>query len=388
MSKLIKIDNDYAGWIKDLSQRFRQSQIKAAMKVNSELIQFYWELGRDIVEMKAEERWHENFWKNLSDDLQMALPEIKGFSITNLQYTRRFYLLYSLSTNQHPQVGGVGQNNAIGYEHPQLGGASKPACYTKNSQNLPQVEDEITPQIAAQIFCIPWGHHKLIIDKLMGQPQKALFYVNKVYENNWSRAVLLNFLDTDLYERQGKAVTNFKATLPDVQGDLAQQLLKDPYCFDFVQLTERYNEKELKDALVHNVEKFLLEMGNGFAYMGREYRIEVGDSELFADMLFYNTHLHCYVVVEVKTEKFDNAFLGQLSGYVSCANHVLRREGDSPTVGLLICKSKNDVMAQYALEGYAQPLGISEYELSKLYPADFKSTLPSIEEIEQELKDK
>ena len=412
MSKLIKIDDNYAGWIKDLSLRFRQSQIKAAVKVNSELIQFYWELGRDIVEMKAEERWKNSFWENLSDDLQTSLPDIKGFSVTNLQYTRRFYLLYSSINSLHPQVGGVRKNDTQNI-HPQLEGVSKSDSFTANTniglpveKNLPQVGaemeivpkvernigiypqvgDEFTPQAVAQLFSIPWGHHKLIIDKLMRQPQKALFYVNKVYENNWSRAVLLNFLDTDLYERQGKAVTNFKSTLPDVQGDLAQQLLKDPYCFDFIQLTDRYNEKELKDALVHNVEKFLLEMGNGFAYMGREYRIEVGGTELFADMLFYNTHLHCYVVVEVKTEKFDNAFLGQLSGYVSCANHVLRREGDSPTVGLLICKSKNDVMAQYALEGYAQPLGISEYELSKLYPADFKSTLPSIEDIERELR--
>ena len=198
--------------------------------------------------------------------------------------------------------------------------------------------------------------------------------------------MLLNFLDTNLYERQGKAVTNFKATLPEVESDLAQQLVKDPYCFDFAGLTERYTERELKDALIKNVEKFLLELGSGFAYMGREYRIEVGQTELFTDMLFYNTHLHCYVVVEVKTEKFENAFLGQLSGYVSCANHVLKREGDSPTVGLLICKSKDDVMAQYALEGYTNPLGISEYELSKLYPKDFKSTLPSIEDIERELR--
>lgn len=361
MSKLIKIDTDYADWIKDLSQRFRQSQIKAAVKVNCELIQFYWELGRDIVELKAEERWTDNFWGNLHTDLIALLPDVKGLSVTNLQYTKRFYHLYNSLVMRHPQVVGDGQN-----EHPQLVGD-----YTVELQRL---------------FFIPWGHHRFIIDKCFNAPKKALFYVNKVFENNWSRAVLLNFLDTDLYERQGKAVTNFKETLPVVQGDLAQQLLKDPYCFDFVQLTDRYNEKELKDALVHNVEKFLLEMGNGFAYMGREYRIEVGDTELFADMLFYNTHLHCYVVVEVKTEKFDNAFLGQLSGYVSCANHVLRREGDSPTVGLLICKSKNDVMAQYALEGYAQPLGISEYELSKLFPDDFKSTLPSIEDIERELK--
>ena len=237
------------------------------------------------------------------------------------------------------------------------------------------------------IFKIPWSHNKYIIDKCKNNVNKALFYVKKTIENNWSRNVLLNFLDTDLYERQGKSVCNFKSTLPEVNSDLAQQLIKDPYCFDFARLTERYNEKELKDALVINIEKFLIELGNGFAYMGREYRIEVGDTELFADMLFYNTHLHCYVVIEVKTKKFEPSYLGQLSGYVSCANHVLRRDGDNPTVGLLICKDKDDVIAHYALEGYKSPIGISEYELSKLFPKDFKGTLPSIEDIEKELGD-
>ena len=367
MSKLIKIDTDYAGWIKDLSLRFRQSQIKAAVKVNSELIQFYWDLGRDIVEMKADERWTDNFWKSLHEDLQTAIPNIKGLSITNLQSTRRFYLLYKPFILGHPQLGGVQVSTNEISEHPQVVG---------DGENWDM----------RQLFLIPWGHHRYIIDKCFDAPQKALFYVQQTMKYNWSRAVLLNFLDTNLYERQGKAVTNFKATLPEVESDLAQQLVKDPYCFDFAGLTERYTERELKDALIKNVEKFLLELGSGFAYMGREYRIEVGQTELFTDMLFYNTHLHCYVVVEVKTEKFENAFLGQLSGYVSCANHVLKREGDSPTVGLLICKSKDDVMAQYALEGYTNPLGISEYELSKLYPKDFKSTLPSIEDIERELR--
>jgi len=380
MSNLIKTDTNYAEWIKSLSLRFRQSQIKAAVKVNSELIRFYWELGRDIVELKAEERWRENFWENLSHDLQTALPGVKGFSITNLQYTRRFYLLYSMTINEHPQVGGAWENGMSDSEHPQVGGVSKSIHY--------RYENEIMPPLVTQICCVPWGHHKLIIDKLMGQPEKALFYIQQTIRHNWSRSVLLNFLDSDLFERQGKAVTNFEMTLPDAHGDLAQQLLKDPYCFDFVQLTERFNEKELKDELVTNVERFLLEMGNGFAYMGREHRMLVGETELFCDMLFYNTYLHCYVIVEVKTTKFDNAFLGQLSGYVSSANHLLRREGDNPTVGLLICKSKDNVLARYALEGYNQPLGISEYELSKIYPAEFKSTLPSIEEIERELKDK
>ena len=302
MSKLIKTDTSYAEWIKSLSLRFRQSQIKAAVKVNSELIQFYWELGRDIVEMKAEERWKENFWENLSNDLQTSLPGIKGFSITNLQYTRRFYLLYSMKATEHPQVEGAMENRIVENKHPQVGGVSKPIHYqNKNVTMSPFV---------TQICCVPWGHHKLIIDKLMWQPEKAIFYIQQTIKYNWSRSVLLNFLDTDLFERQGKAVTNFEITLPESNSDLAKQLLKDPYCFDFVQLTERYNEKELKDELVKNVERLLLEMGNGFAYMGREYRMLVGETELFCDMLFYNTFMHCYVVVEVKTEKFENAFLG------------------------------------------------------------------------------
>lgn len=375
MSKLIKIDNTYADWIKDLSLRFRQGQIKAAVKVNSEMLKFYFSLGADIVNKQAESKWGDGFFKNLSQDLQEALPGVKGFSETSLKYAKYFYQLYS------PLI------------HPQVGDEIHPQAVDKlaNTTHLPQVEEEIVirPQFVDKLenlLLIPWGHHRFIIDKCKGNTEKAFFYVQQTVKNNWSRAVLLNFLDTTLYERQGKAITNFKATLPKVDSDLAQQLVKDPYCFDFAGLTERYTEKELKDALIKNVEKFLLELGNGFAYMGREFRIVAGETELFADMLFYNTHLHCYVVVEVKTEKFENAFLGQLSGYVSCANHVLKREGDSPTVGLLICKSKDDVMAQYALEGYTNPLGISEYELSKLYPKDFKSTLPSIEDIERELK--
>ena len=244
MTTLIKIDGDYANWIKDLSLRFRQSQIKAAIRVNSEMLRFYFSLGADIVNKKAESRWGDGFFKNLSHDLQNALPGVRGFSVTNLKYTKLFYLLYNQLFTISPRVG-----------------------------------DQL------EIFQIPWSHHKYIIDRCKKDTDKALFYVRKTLENNWSRNVLLNFLDTDLYERQGKAVSNFKSTLPNVDSDLAQQLIKDPYCFDFARLTDRYNEKELKDAL----------------------------------------------------------------------------------------------------EGYNNPLGISEYELSKLFPKDFKGTLPSIEEIEKEL---
>ncbi len=240
--------------------------------------------------------------------------------------------------------------------------------------------------VSDEIFLIPWGHIRTIIDKCKGNRDKALFYVHKTLENSWSRAVLLNFLDTDLFERQGKAITNFEHTLPEPLSDLAQQITKDPYNFDFLTLTERYEEKELKQALIGNIERFLMELGRGFAYMGREYRLEVGNEERFIDMLFYHTGLHCYVVIEVKVQKFDPADLGQLGFYVSAVNHILKKDGDNPTIGLLVCKTKDDVVAQYTLEGTNLPLGISEYELSKLYPVNFKCSLPTIEEIEGKLR--
>lgn len=193
-------------------------------------------------------------------------------------------------------------------------------------------------------------------------------------------------MDTDLYERQGKAISNFKTSLPAPQSDLAQEMTKDPYKFDFLAMTGGYREKELKDALKINIRDFLLELGTGFAYMGHEYRIVIGQMEKFIDMLFYNLNLRCYVVVEIKTGKFESEYIGQLGTYVTAVNHILKKDMDNPTLGLLICKSKDNVLAQYALESSTQPIGISEYELSKLYPTDFKGTLPSIEDIENELK--
>ena len=195
----------------------------------------------------------------------------------------------------------------------------------------------------------------------------------------------MNFLDTDLYEREGKAVTNFELTLPEIESDLAIQITRDPYNFDFLTIRKKYDEKELKDALMDNIEKFLLELGNGFAFVGREVRIEMGETENFIDMLFYNIKLHCYAVVEVKVEEFDSRDMGQLGTYMVAVNHKLKGENDNPTIGLIICKSKDNVKAQYALEASSQPMGISEYEISKFMPEDFKSSLPTIEEIEAEL---
>lgn len=347
MSSLLNTDKEYLDWVRDIIIKYRKSQIKAAVKVNQELLSFYWGLGRDIVEMKADSKWGEGFFKNLSIDLCAKLPDVKGFSETNLRYSKYFYVLYNQILIIHPQVG---------------------------------------DELRETLFSIPWGHHKVLLDKFKNNPEKALFFIRKTREQNWSRAVLLNFIDTDLYERSGKAISNFTETLPEPQSDLAREITKDPYNFNFLTLDKKYNEKDLKDALVSNVSKFLIEMGKGFAYMGREYRLAVGETEQFLDLLFYNAIAHCYVVVEVKTTKFEASFLGQLSAYVSCVNHLLKRDGDNPTIGLLICKSKDDVFAQYALEGYNQPLGISGFEGVNLLPENYKHSLPSIEDIENELK--
>jgi predicted nuclease of restriction endonuclease-like (RecB) superfamily len=361
MSKLIKIDVEYKDWITQIAERFRRSQIKAALKANSEMLKFYWFLGKDIVAISEKNRYGSGFYNTLSEDLTSIFPDVHSFSPTNLKYMRYFYELYSDAVNR-PQLE---DDLAQGKNHPQLG-------------------DDF---VELPVFYIPWGHNKTIIDKCKDDSDKALFYVKKTLENNWSRAVLVNFLDTDLYERQGKAITNFSLTLPEDQSDLAQQMTKDPYCFDFLTLQQRYNEKELKDALMNKAEKFLMELGTGFALMGREVRLEVGDTEKYLDMLFYNTKRHCYVVVEVKAVDFDSSFAGQLGTYVVAVNHQIKTELDNPTVGLLICKGMDKVEAQYALESTSQPLGISSYQLSKLIPEDFKGSMPTIEEIEAELSD-
>lgn len=363
MSKLLKIDKEYTEWISELSLRFRKSQIKAAVKVNSEMLHFYWSLGGDIVTKKAESKWGNDFYKGLSQDLQAIFPDVKGFSVRNLQYMKQMYTLFSREIAIAPHL---------------------------VAQTVDSLKDEITPQDVAQfikdtVCCIPWGHIRFILDKKY-DPQKSFFFVQQTIEKGWSRALLLNFLDTDLYERQGKAITNFRNTLPAVESDLAQEMTRDPYNFDFVGITSKYNEKELKDALIKNIEKFLMELGTGFAYMGREYRLVIGETEQFLDMLFYNVDVHSYVVIEVKTTKFEPAFLGQLGSYVVAVDHIMRKDGDNKTIGLLICKTKDDVFARYSLEASSQPIGISEYELSKIFPENFKSSLPSIEDIEEQLK--
>ena len=220
-----------------------------------------------------------------------------------------------------------------------------------------------------------------------GYDLSGSFYSRKTIENNWSRAVLQNWLDTDLYERQGKAITNFALTLPSPQSDLAQEMTRDPYNFDFLTIRAQYDEKELKDALMNNVQRLLMELGTGFAFVGREYRLVVGQTEQFLDLLFYNYLLHCFVVVEVKVSDFDPRDMGQLGTYVAAVDGMMRKESDNPTIGLLICKTKDNVLAQYAANVMNAPIGISEYQLNNLLKDEFKGKLPTIEEIERELRD-
>ena len=381
MSKSLNIlDKDYKQWLRDLSTRYRRSQIKAAVRVNEEMLRFYWELGRDIVSRNVENQYGSRFYSVLSRDLREIISSASGLSERNIRYAKEFYLLYSQKVGNLQQV--VANSDIPGNnEHFNI--LQQVAAKSDNAA----VQQDVV-QMMRDIFSVPWGHHMLLIDKFKRNPEKALFFVHQTVLNGWSRNMLLNFLDTDLYERQGKALSNFKQTLPDETSDLAQELTKDPYDFAFTGITGRYNERLLKDKLLNHITQFLIELGTGFAYVGKEYRLQVGEREQFIDLLFYNLNLSCYVVIEVKIGKFEFADAGQLGGYVVSCNHILRKEGrDNPTIGLLICKEKDRIQAQYALESSSQPIAISEYNLEKFYPEKVEGTIPSIEEIEAKLSE-
>jgi len=337
------IDNEYKNWIKEIKVKIRTTQLKAAVAVNSSLIEFYWDLGKMIAEKQT--AWGAKLIEQVAKDLQDEFPLMEGFSTSNLKYCRRFYLFYQSQIGQ-------------------------------------QAVDQFTQQAVARI---PWGHNILIFTKSKSI-NEALFYIQQTIENGWSRDILSLQIKSDLYSRQGKAITNFSKSLPTVNSDLAEQLLKDPYNFDFLTLTEPYKERELENALVENITKFLLELGTGFAYVGRQVPMMVGGQEYFIDLLFYHLKLRAFVVIELKATSFIPEYAGKLSFYLSAANDLLKHPTDNPTIGLLICKDKNDIVAEYALKDINQPMGISEYQLTKLFPNDFKSSLPTIEEIETELQ--
>ena len=342
------ITTEYKSWLTEIKQNFQSSQIKAAVQVNSTLLEFYWKLGNEIVQKQEEYKWGSGFLQQLSLDLMDEFPDVKGFSKRNLELIRKWYQYWQ--------------------------------------QAVSQIESQNTKQIVSQLLSIPWGHNIAIIQKCK-DVDKALYYVKNTIQNGISRSVLIHQIETNLYKRDAKAITNFETTLPPLHSDLAREITKDPYNFDFLALSQDYKERELEDALVENMTKFLLELGAGFAFVGKQYKLKVGGEEFKIDLLFYHIKLKSYVVVELKTVEFKPEFAGKLSFYTSVIDGEVKSEDDNPTIGILICKSKNDIVVEYSLNNINKPLGISEYQLSDILPKEFQSSLPSIEQIENELKE-
>lgn len=333
-------NNDYRLWLESLKTKILQSQIKAAISVNRELILLYWEIGKQIVEKQKAASWGSGFIEQLSQDLRKEFPDLTGFSKRNLEFCRQFYSFYN--------------------------------------QEVP-----ISKQVVSQLGYIPWGHHIVIMQKIK-QTSKALFYINQTIENNWSRSVLQMQIESNLFERQGKSVNNFSLTLPQPQSDLANQLLKDPYNFSFLTLEKNVQELELENQLVKNITQFILELGKGFAYMGRQFEIRVNNKEYRLDLLFYHVKLKCYFVIELKTKEFEPEFIGKLNFYLSAIDSLIKDESDAPTIGMLLCKTKDNLNVEFALRDINKPIGVSEFTFKEL-PVEIQKVLPTVEELETEL---
>jgi len=352
-------NEDYKQWISEIKDKIRSSQIKASLSVNNEMLKLYWDLGRSISDKLTTSNWGTKVVAKLSEDLRRAFPDFEGFSKRNLLFMRQWFEFYQQSGNEQIEI-------------------------MKQVVSQFPIALNSTDRIKMLVSLIPWGHNIVIIQKTKNLEQ-SLFYILKTIENNWSRTVLGFQIESRLFERQGKAITNFQLTLPKHQSDLANETLKDPYKFDFLNLTEKIQEKDIEDQLVNHITQFLLELGTGFAFIGRQYLLKVGENEYKIDLLFYHIRLRCFIVVELKSGVFKPEFTGKMSFYLSAVDDLLRKENDNPTIGLLLCKSKDKVEAEYALRGISQPIGVAEYELSKAIPVNLKSQLPTIQDIENEL---
>ncbi|MDR0305995.1 MAG: PDDEXK nuclease domain-containing protein [Chitinispirillales bacterium] len=363
------MNNDYKKWIIEVKQKIRSTQIKAAIAVNSTLIEFYWYLGKMITE--KENVWGGKLIEQVSKDLKEEFPDMQGLSRRNLFNTQKFYQFYSNSIVQQP-VALIGQQLVDQLQ----------TIENKQDTTYPRTEDKIVQQLVAQI---PWGHNILIFTKSK-DIKEALFYIQKTKDNNWSRDTLALQIKSNLYKRQGKAITNFTNTLPAPNSDLALQTLKDPYIFDFLQLAEDYKERDIENQLIQHIIRFLLEMGKGFAFVGKQYNIQLNEKEYFIDLLFYHIPLQCYVVVELKNKDFEPEFAGKLNFYLTLIDKTLKRENENPTIGILLCRGKDNMEVEYALQDIHKPMGVSEFKLDEALPENFKSSLPSIEELEEELK--
>ena len=331
-------DPEYAKFLADLKRRIRSAQVKAALAVNQELIHLYWQIGHDILTRQQEQGWGGKVIDRLAKDLKKEFPDIKGFSRSNLKYMRAFAEAYP--------------------------------------------DEQIGQQLVGQI---PWGHNVRLLE-MVKDPEERLWYVQKTIENGWSRNVLVMQIESNLYQRQGSAITNFEQSLPAPQSDLAQQLLKSPYNFDFLMLTDDAQERELERALIDHIRDFLMELGLGFAFLGSQYPLEVSGKEYRLDLLFYHVHLHCYLILELKMDEFEPQHSGQMSFYVTAVDNLLRGDRDEPTIGIILCKSKDKTTVEYALQGTRQPIGVSTYQLQSQLPPTFRDKLPTVEQLELELE--
>jgi len=341
-SILSTLPTGYANFLNSLKTRIRKAQIKVALSANRDLVDLYWDIGRSICEKQKHEGWGTKMIERLAGDLSKEFPGVEGLSRANLYRMRAFYLAY-------PK------------------------------------QDSIVARAVRQL---PWGHNIILVEKLSNDDER-LWYTKKSIEQGWSRDILVLQIKSDFFHRQGKALTNFKVALPPLQSDLAHEALKDPYVFDFLTLTDLAREREVEGQLVSHVAKLLLEMGAGFAFVGRQVPVDVVGNTYFLDLLFYHTHLRCYVVVELKAGGFKPEYAGKLNYYLSAVDDLIRREGDQPTIGLLLCRSKNKIDVEYAFRDIHKPIGVAEWEtkMAKRLPENLRPSLPTVHEIEKALKE-
>lgn len=342
----------YSTLLKDLKQRIRKARVKAILAANRELIQLYWDIGKTIVTRQKKEGWGRSVVERLSKDIRREFPDIKGFSASNLWRMRTFYLEWAYSRENLAQPAR------------ELGGNK-------------------LPQVAAEI---PWHHNVVLFEKIKN-PSERLWYAQQTIEHGWSRAILVMQIESELYQRQGKAITNFEKTLPPAQSDLAQQTIKDPYVFDFLTMSNKAHERELETNLVEHVRKFLLELGEGFAFVGQQYPLEVGGEDFYVDLLFYHLKLRCYVVIELKAQPFKPEHAGKMNFYLSAVDDLLRHGDDQPSIGLILCKDKNKIVAEYAIRDIRKPIGVSQWKtkIVESLPKQLRGKLPSVKTLEEEL---
>lgn len=361
----------YSPFLKQIKERIRLAQVKANLSVNRELITLYGDIGRLITEKQADEGWGAKVIDRLANDLKNELsPEIKGFSTRNMKRMKAFY-------KEYPVLPEMIEKDQVPENKENI----------KVPQAVAQFPDHLMQDLQKHAMQIPWGHNIILIEKVKDLKER-LWYMQQTFENGWSRNILSLQIKSNLYMRQGNAISNFDKTLPPFQSDLAQQTLKDPYIFDFLTLDSEFKERELETGLINHLQDFLIELGIGFAFVGRQYRLEVGEKDFYVDLLFYHLKLRCFIVIELKKGPFEPDYAGKLNFYLNVVDDKLRHPDDNPTIGLILCQDKNEMIAEYALRGINKAIGVSEYELTQSLPKELESSLPAIEDLEKEFGSK